>query len=268
MMSDLGSDVVPDCVFDDSENDIKPQPGFTPSDLIGVKVRQPRVAVEHLGVRTSRRSQGGSMYNSDSVSDNSKQALTADAVSEKRDMGVENANCFVNHEEDGIKYITDDMIEDGAHVVFDWDNTLKLYDTKTKQLSLRVDKKFLLHLKNDRHCKLYVISAIRPSAMNLSTILLEIEKLRLTDVFVNVGFKKDGCDQVDGVVEDKPVVKPSEYAHKGNVIICGYDKAETFLKLSMFDASKGDKVVFFDDEYENVYNFHAIVPNSTCYFCK
>ena len=151
--------------------------------------------------------------------------------------------------------ISDGMIEDRAYVVFDWDNTLKLYDKKTRKLSCRVSIDFLLHLKNDRGCRLYIISAIRPSAINLSTILSEVEKLGLTDVFMS-----DGAAQ--------SVIKPGEYARQGNVIICGYDKAETFLKLSSFDADKGDKVMFFDDEEVNIHNFSAIVPTSACYLVE
>lgn len=162
----------------------------------------------------------------------------------------------------GLRHISNEMIEDGAHVVFDWDNTLKLYDRATRRLSSRVTREFLLHLKRQRHCQLYIISAIRPSALNLSTILCEVDKLGLTDIFV-----PDDGDQVDGTVGDRPVVKANEYAYRGHVIICGYDKAETFLKLSSFDAARGEKVVFFDDESVNIDNFRAIVPTSVCHLC-
>ena len=149
--------------------------------------------------------------------------------------------------------ISNEMIEDGAHVVFDWDNTLKLYDKYTHQLSCRVSREFLLHLKQNRQCRLYIISAIRPSAINLGTILSEMDKLNLTDVFVENG------DHHSSVVK-------SEYAHKGNVIICGYDKAETFLLLSGFDSSRGDHLIVFDDEEVNIYNFKTMIPSSRCFY--
>lgn len=147
--------------------------------------------------------------------------------------------------------ITDDLIEeDGSYVVFDWDNTLKLYNNG--QLSSRVSKQFLLHLKHDRHCHLYIISAIRPSILNMSTILHEVEKLDLLEVF-------------DVTADARVILQPNEYARKGNVIICGYDKAESFLKLSKYS---GGRVVFFDDESVNIHNFSSIVPNSSCYLCN
>ncbi|KAK7480393.1 hypothetical protein BaRGS_00028312 [Batillaria attramentaria] len=159
--------------------------------------------------------------------------------------------------------IREDLIEKNAHVVFDWDNTLKLYDKQTGRLRSRVSRDFLVHLKRDLGCRLYIISAIRPSRINLSTILTEVERLGLTDVFVD---DQEDSDDVDGTENGhKCEVKPNEYAREGNVIICGYDKAETFLRLASFDADKGDKVIFFDDEEVNIENFEAIVPNSKCY---
>jgi hypothetical protein len=176
------------------------------------------------------------------------------------------------------KNITDEMIEDGAYVVFDWDNTLKLYDPKTRTLTSRVSREFLLHLKHNRRCRLFIISAVRPSAINLSTILYEVDKLGLTDLFLSEWKDEDDDLQTDGdkvdagpssgtLTDVKPEVN-SEYGRKGNIIICGYDKAETFLKISSLNAGQGDRVMFFDDEEVNVDNFSAIVPNSTCFHCQ
>lgn len=160
--------------------------------------------------------------------------------------------------------ITDDMIEDGAYVVFDWDNTLKLYNRESRGLSSRVSHEFLHHLKHDRGCHLYIISAIRPSAINLKTILIEVDRLGLSDIFTSDNF---GIDNVDGPSVDETFV-PNQYARKGNIIICGYNKPAMFLELSSFDSAKGDKVIFFDDEEVNIDSFSACVPNSICYHCQ
>lgn len=154
-----------------------------------------------------------------------------------------------------VTKIDDSLIENGAYVVFDWDNTLKLYNKETRELSCRVSREFLLHLKQDLGCDLYIISAIRPSKINMSTIMSEVKKLGLDDIFVEEDFQHTSPQEV----------KDNVYAREGNVIICGYDKAETFLKLAPFDASQGHKVIFFDDEEVNIENFGTIVPNSTCY---
>ena len=154
--------------------------------------------------------------------------------------------------------ITENMVAPGSHVVFDWDNTLKLYDTVTRRLSLRVSYDLLYHLKHDLGCHLYIISALRPSALNLATLLHEVHALGLTDIFCNLPGQ--------GAVGD--VLVCGDYARRGNVIICGYNKAETFLKLSSFSAARGDRVFFFDDESVNVSNFRTLVHGSVCYLCK
>lgn len=81
---------------------------------------------------------------------------------------------------------------------------------------------------------------------------MEVERLNLMEVFA--------CHK------DEIVLVSGKYARKGSVIICGYDKAETFLELCSHtnDEQKQD-IIFFDDEFVNIYNFRAIVPGSQCY---
>lgn len=175
--------------------------------------------------------------------------------------------------------ISDDLIPDRGTIVFDWDNTLKLYNRETRQLSSRVEGESLRRWKLDKQCELYIISAISPSRINLETLLFEVRKLGLLEFFTK---------------EEDPVeVRAGELARKGNIIICGYDKAETFLKVKQqssirnedvvdsvhavqreacgkgsCDLNSGDTVVFFDDEEVNIINFSAMVHNSICYLVK
>ena len=146
------------------------------------------------------------------------------------------------------------MIKPKAKVIFDWDNTLKIYRKSDQTLSSRIAKDRLLYWKNSLSCELFIISAIQPSRMNMETILLEVDKLNLMEVFT--------CQN------DEITVVPGKYARKGAVIICGYDKAETFLELGEVDHRKDDNIIFFDDEFINVYNFRAIVPRSQCYLIQ
>lgn len=176
--------------------------------------------------------------------------------------------------------ISDDLIPFGASLVFDWDNTLKLYDPGTRSISSRVPTTTLTWWKSHKRCQMYIISAIRPSRINLETLLLEVGKLDLTEMFT--------CDS------DQVIVEPGIFARKGNIIICGYDKAETFLAVTSRnkreqegktavdlvdglysfhvkeadDLRKTDNVVFFDDEEVNIINFRQIVRNSKCYLVK
>lgn len=142
------------------------------------------------------------------------------------------------------------MIKPRSKIVLDWDNTLKVYRKTDKALSSRVAKDRLLHWKKDLSCELFIISAIRPTRINLETILMEVDRLNLTEVFTCHG---DEIKLVSG-----------KYARKGSVIICGYDKAETFLELCSSDEEEHN-IIFFDDEFVNIYNFRAIVPGSQCY---
>lgn len=117
--------------------------------------------------------------------------------------------------------------------------------------------------------------------MNLDTLLFEVKKLDLVDLFTKQG------DVVECI--------PEKHARLGNIVICGYDKAETFLELrhaqkthpamgensakqefsgqslncdevDSVDAMPSvDKVVFFDDEDVNIQNFSTIVQGSRCY---
>lgn len=145
-------------------------------------------------------------------------------------------------------HIEEWMIKPRSKIVFDWDNTLKVYNKSNKTLSSRVPKECLLRWQKDLSCELFIISAIRPTRLNMETILLEVDKLHLTEVF--------SCHN------DEILVVPGKYAKKGSVIICGYDKAETFLELCDLN---GNEVIFFDDEFVNIHNFRAIVPGSHCY---
>lgn len=177
--------------------------------------------------------------------------------------------------------IADDMIPDGGVIVFDWDNTLKIYDKKSRTIFPRVSRENLQRWKQEKRCEMYVISAIRPSRINLETLLLEVEKLGFLDIFT----------QENDVME----CVPGEYARRGNIVICGYDKAETFLmlrklqsskhsvkkdntvgtKVTSYDAIDGivpyatsEKVIFFDDEEPNIENFSTLVKGSVCYLVK
>ena len=46
-----------------------------------------------------------------------------------------------------------------------------------------VDRNVLEKWKEDRQCRLFVISAIRPTRINVETILIVVDRLGLTDVF-------------------------------------------------------------------------------------
>jgi hypothetical protein len=195
--------------------------------------------------------------------------------------------------------IREELIPDRGILVFDWDNTLKLYDREKRQISSRVEKERLLRWQKEKQCDMYVISAIYPSKINLETLLYEVNKLGLLQLFTNE--------------EDKVEIQAGKFARKGNVIICGYDKAETFLNVTQtapqakrdsqqttgiqlpVDFVDGDvadgidshchgygsndtvgfgtninkrQVVFFDDEEVNIVNFSALVQDSKCFLVK
>ena len=85
----------------------------------------------------------------------------------------------------------------------------------------------------------------------METILIEVNRLGLTDIFME---------------DDANIrVVPHKYARKGNVIVCGYDKSETFLEVFGDDDGGKTPVVFFDDERVNIDNLSPIVDNCTCY---
>lgn len=67
--------------------------------------------------------------------------------------------------------------------------------------------------------------------------------------------------------DDEIVLVFGKYVRKGLVIICGYDKVEMFLELCLY-VNDGDEydIIFFDDEFVNIYNFCVIVLGSQCYF--
>jgi hypothetical protein len=75
-----------------------------------------------------------------------------------------------------------------------------------------VERNVLEKWKEDRQCRLFVISAIRPTRINVETILIEVDRLELTDIFME---------------DDANIrVVPHKYARKGNVIVCGYPCVE------------------------------------------
>ncbi|KAK3101425.1 hypothetical protein FSP39_003471 [Pinctada imbricata] len=146
--------------------------------------------------------------------------------------------------------IEEDLIEPESVIVFDWDNTLKICGEARKGITLRVPRLQLLKWRENLKCEMYIISAIRPTVMNLETLLIEVERLAILDLFVG---------------SDDKIEKTDIFVRKGNVIICGYDKAESFLEACEV---KDRKVFFFDDEEVNIHNFNSIVKNSICYLVK
>lgn len=171
-----------------------------------------------------------------------------------------------------INDINENDILHGSIIIFDWDNTLKLYDRTTKTLSCGVNRERLQRWKDEKECELFILSAITPSWLNLTTILIEVERLHLKDYFVKES--------------DTVEIKFGKYARLGNIVICGYDKAETFLEISnnfrtahsnqTFEEesnpksciNKWNKVVFFDDEEINLTNFSCQVNGSQCCLVK
>lgn len=189
-------------------------------------------------------------------------------------------------------------IPNSSYVIFDWDNTLKIYDPSSRTIRSRFAKDELISLKR-RQCHLYIISAVAPRRLALESLLHELKKLGLEEVFVEA---------------DSKIEVNCSYARKGNVVACGYDKAETFLKLKsdaedhftsrytadglgdQEDCVDGDSMdsqdletdgpaavgsdktfcgdtkdfrkintIFFDDEEVNIHNFREIVTDSICH---
>ncbi|BFZ09222.1 hypothetical protein BsWGS_12261 [Bradybaena similaris] len=183
-----------------------------------------------------------------------------------------------------------DEIPQEAKVVFDWDNTLKVTSADRKHIECGLHIESLNILAQEKRCSLYIISAIRPTRMNLDTLLLEVDRLGLRKYFCpkcrQENFFSNHCSHD---IKPQLVKECHTYAHWGNVIICEYDKAEVFLELteknrivcdetdrSVCDITdsvapgtpKCDAVYFFDDEDVNIHNFHHIVNNSKCVLVK
>lgn len=135
-----------------------------------------------------------------------------------------------------------DDIPYGARVVFDWDNTLKIINKDTKSIECRVKPSFLQSLVKEKGCLLYIISAIRPSRMNMDTLLMEVDRLGIREFFCpfwqaqhhprsesnsienkSLGFQRSFVEMIHGNV--------NIYVRWGNIIICDYDKAEVFLEV-------------------------------------
>lgn len=87
-------------------------------------------------------------------------------------------------EEISIAEIREGLVRVSSAVVFDWDNTLKKHDSAMRSIRSGVDRNVLEKWKEDRQCRLFVISAIRPTRINVETILIEVDRLELTDMFV------------------------------------------------------------------------------------
>ncbi|RUS72032.1 hypothetical protein EGW08_020196 [Elysia chlorotica] len=139
-------------------------------------------------------------------------------------------------------------IPKNARVVFDWDNTLKLVNKETKKIECSVPSSFLQKLVTEKACQLYIISAIRPSRLNMDTLLLEVDRLGIREFFCPF-WQSEQQRQLNGPGggETHPTVdkmlcphgfhaelvhgKLDTYYRWGNIIICGYDKAEVFLEL-------------------------------------
>lgn len=121
----------------------------------------------------------------------------------------------------------------------DWDNTLK------KSGKCSVPFTFF----NREAVTFMIISAIRPSRLNLESLMIEVDRLGLRQYFV--------------LPTDVPVIR-SDYCRLGNVVICGYDKVETFIELTGY-VGEGDGITFYDDEKVNIDNWRARLPKSVCY---
>ena len=102
---------------------------------------------------------------------------------------------------------------------------------------------------------MYVISAIKPSRINMETLLIEVDRIGVRECFSEL--------------TDDIVIKDG-YARYGNFIICGYDKAETLKKVMLEDTKTSlddnSNVILFDDEYVNIENFMNILPGCSCYW--
>ncbi|KAK3801738.1 hypothetical protein RRG08_033921 [Elysia crispata] len=146
-----------------------------------------------------------------------------------------------------------DEIPKNSRVVFDWDNTLKIVNKRTKKIECSVQPSFLQKLITEKTCQLYIISAIRPSKMNMDTLLMEVDRLGIRKFFCPF-WQSEQQYQLNGPHEGQApsavnkklctheshseVIKGKldTYVRWGNIIICGYDKAEVFLEL--LDAEK------------------------------
>lgn len=141
------------------------------------------------------------------------------------------------------------MIKLRFKIVLDWDNMLKVYWKFDKRLLLWVVRDCLFYWKKNLLCEFFIISVIRLICMNLEIILMEVERLNFMEVFM--------C------YNDEIVLVFGKYVRKGLVIICGYDKVEMFVELCLYvnDEDEYD-IIFFDDEFVNIYNFCVIVLGS------
>ncbi|RUS69621.1 hypothetical protein EGW08_022608 [Elysia chlorotica] len=159
-----------------------------------------------------------------------------------------------------VRTIESNMIPTSSRVVFDWDKTLKIIGStssseKKTNIFSRVTKNFLAHLKEEKGCELFIISARKPSQMGIETVLIETDRLGLTDYFCStrtVFGKREEVRKGD-----------SHWVREGNIIICDYNKAEVF--NAVVEGKEERPAVIFDDEEVNIVNFSKIVPGSLCY---
>uniref|UniRef100_A0A0B6ZJ27 Uncharacterized protein n=1 Tax=Arion vulgaris TaxID=1028688 RepID=A0A0B6ZJ27_9EUPU len=192
-----------------------------------------------------------------------------------------------------------DQIPFKATVVFDWDNTLKVTSADRKAITSGLSKESLNTLVQVKQSTLYIISAIRPTRMNMDTLLIEVDKLGLRRYFCPECKREHFSSEVCSHDIKSDIVRDNHpYVCWGNIIICGYDKAEVFLELLEKDDVINDDhqntqqqkydswdevdgignsslklqqnfhrdVYFFDDEFVNIENFSQLVKDSTCVF--
>ncbi|XP_059153901.1 uncharacterized protein LOC131939542 [Physella acuta] len=175
-----------------------------------------------------------------------------------------------NNDNYGISEISDIEsieIQKEAIVVFDWDNTLKVI-TKERKISSSVKESYLEALVKNLGCRLFILSAIQPSRTNLETLLLEVDRVGLRKYFCPACQKAQAESQLAcWECQHRPEIQVGSGSYKyvcwGNIVICGYDKAEVFQLLTK--QLKGDNVVFFDDEKVNILNFHQLLEHSLCF---
>lgn len=112
---------------------------------------------------------------------------------------------------------------------------------------------------------LFFISNLRT---NLETLLIEVDRVNLRKYFCPACQKAQAekplaCWECQHIQEIQVGCSSYKYVCWGNIVICGYDKAEVFQELTQ--QLKGDNVVFFDDEIVNILNFHQLLKHSLCF---
>ncbi|GFS12477.1 hypothetical protein ElyMa_006698700 [Elysia marginata] len=129
--------------------------------------------------------------------------------------------------------------------------TEKLVNKEAKRIECSVKPSFLQNLVVEKKCQLYIISAIRPSRMNMDTLLMEVDRLGIRKYFCpfwqsqhqqNPKSVTDESNQDLGGLESCVELVQGNldaYVRWGNIIICGYDKAEVFLEILSAEETRG-----------------------------